>query len=180
MRVSISGTHSTGKTSLFQACQIACSGRFPGEVEFIREVAREVIAAGLPLNQDATVDSYLHYILYQLKAERLATGPHVVSDRSLVDLLAYIETNADPSIPSALVDMLREVLWVETRYFDLYCYLPVEFDLELDGIRPGDIEYRAAVDTTLRDILSRYGVTVARVSGNVSKRCEQLLALFEE
>lgn len=180
MRVSISGTHSSGKTSLFQCCQEGLRASFPGRVDFIHEVARDVIAAGLPLNEEATVDSYLLYIQFQLQAERRATREHVVSDRSLVDLLAYIETNNDPRIPRRLVDVLREIMWFETRYFDVYCYLPIEFGLELDGVRSADAAYQRAVDDTLRSILDRYGVVYMPVAGSVSERCDRLLALFEE
>ena len=180
MRVSISGTHSSGKTSLLRTCQDGLRHRFPNQVDLIREVARDVIRQGHPLNQDATIESYLLYVQLQLEAERLAMKRHVVSDRSLVDLLAYVETNADPGIPAGLADMLREILWVETKYFDVYCYLPVEFPLMLDGVRPVDIAYQAAVDARLRDILSRYGVSVMRVTGSVASRSRQLLALFED
>jgi hypothetical protein len=148
------------------------------KVNLIPEIARRAISKGLPLNEDATVDSYLYYILAQLKAEREATARHVISDRSLVDLLAYIRANANSQIPDSFVNMVEELLWLETRYFDAYCYIPIEFPLVIDAVRSEQEAYQTAVDTKLVGILSEYGVRVKMITGSIEERCETVLGLF--
>lgn len=179
MRVSISGSHSTGKTVLTEECYTALSAMYPGDVDMIGEIAREVIARGFSLNQDATVDSYTNYILLQLEAERNASKKHVVSDRSLVDLVAYIFTNNDPRIPAYFVDMVQEIVQLEVKYFDVYCYLPVEFDLVVDDVRPEEKDYQLAVDRTLFSLFSTYGLDVKTITGTVEERTVKILSLFQ-
>jgi nicotinamide riboside kinase len=179
MRISISGTHSTGKTVLARACYDSLVKKYPEEIDIIDEVAREVIAKGFPLNQDATLDSYINYLLLQIQAERLAKCKHVVSDRSLIDLLAYVITNSNPIIPNYFLDLIKELIWVEKEYFDLYCYLPIEFDLIVDDVRPIEKEYRSAVDRTLTQIMSEFEVRVETIKGSLEERREKVLSLFE-
>ena len=81
MRVSITGSHSTGKTTLLGAVRELLDEGGTSTVGLIGEVARRVIAMGFPLNQDATVDSYLNYIWLQLHEERVHCERHVISDR---------------------------------------------------------------------------------------------------
>ncbi len=178
MRVSISGSHSTGKTCLAQACYDALHTRLPGQVSLIQEVAREVIAKGFPLNRDATVDAYTTYILLQLAGEREAGTAHAISDRSLIDLVAYMRTNAAPHIPRYFQQMVEEIVWREKEYFDLYCYLPIEFPLVVDDVRPEEEAYRAAVDRTLIEVLDHYRVAAVEVRGTLEDRRDQVLALF--
>ena len=145
---------------------------------YVEEVARGVIARGFPLNQDATRDSYYNYILDQLKAERLAGNEIVLSDRSLVDLLAYIRTNNNPEIPLYFLSMLEEIIWLESKYFDVYCYLPIEFGLIVDDVRPEDIEYQIAVDKALQNILTEFKVQQIAVTGSIIERRDFIVELI--
>lgn len=180
MRISFSGTFSTGKTTLAAASYEALSERYPGKVHLIREVARGVIAKGFQLDRGATVDSYVNYILAQLRAERESEAEHVLSDRSLLDLIPYVRLNADERIPDYFVEMLEEVVWRESRFFDVFCYVPIEFPMESDGVRPPDEAYRAAVDACFVDALREFGVEFVRVGGSIGERTAQVVELVEQ
>jgi len=178
IKVSITGSHSTGKTTLASAVTKILRERGIKSVGFINEVARRVIALGFPLNQDATIHSYLNYIWFQLKEERERVEKYVISDRSLVDLLGYIRTNNDTSIPKYFVSMLEELLWCESACFDLYCYLPIEFPLEIDNVRPSDVEYQKAVDTNILQILQDYRLPYECITGSLDARCKKVVRLL--
>jgi nicotinamide riboside kinase len=178
MKVSITGSHSTGKTTLARAFAKTLSESNEKSVGFINEIARKVIEMGFPLNQDATIHSYLNYIWLQLKEEHESNETYVISDRSLVDLLGYIRTNNDPQIPQYFVSMLEELLWLESAFFDLYCYLPIEFPLELDNVRPADVKYQQAVDTSIQSILKEYRLPYERITGSLNDRCKALIRLL--
>jgi nicotinamide riboside kinase len=178
MHISISGTHATGKTSLMRVCEAAMVERYPQvRVDYIGEVARKVLAMGLPLNRDATMESYLRYWRMQLEAERTATAELVISDRSLVDSLAYLEASRIPEVPESAVGLLRELLWIESRFFDVYCLVPVEWGIHEDTVRPVDRRYQREVDEKLREILERYRLRVVEVSGPTHERARQVLEL---
>lgn len=137
-----------------------------------------MIARGFPLDRAATIDSYVVYIQAQLEAERRASVDHVLSDRSLIDLLAYIRFSDPELVPPYVAGMLEEVVWRETRYFDLYCHVPIEFAMEMDDVRTADEDYRAAVDRNLVDLFAAFGVRVETVGGTVDQRRGRLLQLF--
>ena len=132
---------------------------------------------GYPLNKEATIESYLHYIRLQLLAERERTETHVISDRSLVDLLAYSRTKMEPLIPPAFVAMVDELLYIESRYFDVYCYLPIQFDLVLDDVRPADIEYQKTVGDNILLILDEYKLPYVEISGTLEERCAKVVEM---
>lgn len=179
MRISFSGTFSTGKTTLAAASYQALSKRYPGKVHLIREVARGVIAKGFQLDKGATVDSYVNYILAQLRAEREGDAEHVLSDRSLLDLIPYVRLNDDEKIPDYFVEMLEEVVWRESRFFDVFCYVPIEFPMESDGVRPPDEAYRAAVDVSFVDVMREFEISYVRVAGSVAERTARVVEIVE-
>ena len=178
MKVSITGSHSTGKTTLASAVSKILRKSGHSSVGLINEVARRVIAMGFPLNQDATIHSYLNYIWLVLKEERECVEKFVICDRSLVDLLGYIRTNNDTSIPKYFVSMLEELLWRESAYFDLYCYLPVEFPLEIDDVRPSDVDYQKAVSNSIQQILQEYRLPYECITGSLDERCKKVVKLL--
>lgn len=178
MRVSLSGSYSTGKTTLADSCVESLQAHHGKDFTYIREVARTVIARGFGLDRAATIDSYVVYIQLQLEAERRADTRFVLSDRSLMDLLAYIDYNDDTRVPRYVNELLEEVVWMESRFFDLYCYLPIEFPLQDDGVRTPDEDYRAAIDRNLVRVFERYGVPVETVAGPPERRRAQMLRLF--
>ncbi len=178
MRVLVTGSHSTGKTSLVEACAAALEDRRPNSVDVIPEVARKVIAAGFPMGADATLDSYVLYIGLQLAAQRQATRQHVISDRGMIDILAYMRANANADIPDHFAKLIEELVHLEKGYFDLYCYLPMEFPMVPDNARSSDEEYRHNVDRRLVSVLSEYQVPVKNVTGTLRERREKLLQSF--
>ena len=178
MRISISGSHCTGKTTLARYLSKELIKKFPNKVIHIDEVARKVISLGFPLNMDATYESYFHYIWFQLEQERKAKSVFVISDRSLVDLLAYIRANNNPQISRSFVCLLQELLWLETKSFDFYIYLPIEFQLEVDDVRLEDVDYQKLVDEKIVDILVEYGVKYYKVRVSTHRSLVNLINLI--
>ncbi len=133
---------------------------------------------GYELDRAASVDAYVQYILAQLQRERSATAPYVLSDRSLIDLLAYARYHDNDHVPAFFVEMLEEVVWLERASFDVYCYLPIEFPLVPDEVRTDDEAYRAGVDRMLQDLFAAFDVPVLRVTGGPDERRQQLLDRF--
>ncbi len=139
-----------------------------------------MIAAGFQLDRNGTIEAYSTYIQMQLEAERRADAEVVVSDRSLADLLAYLWTNAeaDKHIPASFVAMLEEIVRIESRYFDLYCYIPIEFALVVDDVRPADERYQRTVDETFRRVLQTLRLPHQEVRGTAAERVQQVVNLL--
>jgi len=76
----------------------------------------------------------------QIRAEIMA-GDDFISDRSIYDIIAY-------SIDLQNIDSLTEQAnnYLAKNPYDLTFYFPIEFDMENDGVRPEDEEYREKID----------------------------------
>src|ERR1035441_10899354 len=93
MKISILGSHSTGKTSLVEAVGLRLKGLCPNDAEVISETARKVLALGFPTNQDEFFETCYKFLEVQLQAERNCKSKHVISDRSLVDFRSEEHTS---------------------------------------------------------------------------------------
>jgi nicotinamide riboside kinase len=171
MKIAFVGSFSTGKTTL--------ANLFAREwhVPLLPEVAREVVALGFPLDQTATAETETLIFLKQWRAE--ATHGAFVADRSIYDVLAY----ADWVMEHNQEERKENHLWLESRAiatldlrarYDEVFYLPVEFPIVLDGLRPDDTGFQADVDRRIRALLDGEDVAFHTLSGTVEDRQEQV------
>ena len=168
MRIAVSGSFSTGKTTLIKDF-VSCTQN--QDFKVIEEVARTVIASGLELDKKATIDSYLFYINLQLTNERkYSKYKNVISDRILIDLLSYIRVNKDKSISIYLEHLLKEIIEIEKKYYDIFIYLPVEFEPVADGIRETNIVYQNIVNSELLNIYKEFGLQYHEIRGSQQNR----------
>jgi len=125
----------------------------------------------LELDKKATIDSYLLYISLQLANERkYAKYENVVSDRILIDLLSYIRVNNDKSISTYLEHLLKEIIEIEKKYYDIFIYLPIEFEPVADGIRETNIAYQNIVNLELLNIYKELGIQYYEIRGSRKDR----------
>jgi alpha-ketoglutarate-dependent taurine dioxygenase len=178
MWVALTGTQSTGKTTLLDAL-VACDDI---HATCIQEVARGVIRRGHLLGKRATVTSHALYAATQLELELAydpSVAPYLLSDRCLIDLLAHARVNQTfgyTDWPDHFVDMLAAAARMSCDRYDLFVYLPIEFAQEEDGVRDSDEEYRAAVGTEIRSLLDEWGLPVLEARGPVATRIAELRA----
>ena len=170
MKVAFVGSFSTGKTTL--ANHFAREWDYP----LLPEVAREVVELGFPLDQTATAETETLIFLKQWRAELLHDA--YVADRSIYDVLAYADwvmENAEPR--------KENHLWLESRAlatrdlrarYDFVFYLPIEFPIVLDGLRPDDTEFQAEIDRRITQLLELHDVVHHTLTGSVEARQEQV------
>ena len=93
MRVGISGTHGTGKTTLAQAL----SARLPGHVT-VDEPCYQLEEEGHEFGFPPSPDDYRAMLACSVRSLTAARQPRVIFDRTPLDYLAYLAaTGADPS-----------------------------------------------------------------------------------
>ena len=183
MNIAFTGAHCTGKTTLLKDIEEMLVGKF--KVHSATEVARKIIEKGYPLNMDATIESYIHYINDQLNAEneQMQECDVFISDRTLLDPVAYAMVNSKlprPYISEYFIEMMKNVWLLEKDRYDLYIYFPIEFALEYDGVRPADEKYRRDIDTLIVSLLEQFQIKYIRISGNRCERKKQLLNIIED
>jgi nicotinamide riboside kinase len=161
------GSFSTGKTTL--ANLFAREWDLP----LLPEVAREVVKLGFPLDMSATAETETLIFLKQWRAE--VAHERFVADRSVYDVLAYADWVMEHNPP----DRKENHLWYESREialldlrarYDHVFYLPIEFPIVLDGLRPDDAGFQADIDTRIVDLLKQADVAYDTLTGTVAER----------
>jgi hypothetical protein len=72
----------------------------------------------------------------------------------------------------------REIALLDLRArYDHVFYLPVEFPIVLDGLRPDDPAFQADIDCRIRHLLDTADVAVHTLTGPVPARQEQVRAV---
>ena len=173
-RIAITGSHGVGKTTL---CHCIMQHYKPQKkVEANLFLARNLISHGYPLNKEATSESYIQYIIAQLSAEQSHIGCDIfISDRTLLDPLAYETVNAiyeQSSVPRSIRDLLLHVWLMEKEQYDLFVFVPIEFPMPFDNVRPKDELYRLRVEQEILYYLNKYNIRYLYVGGSISQRCK--------
>lgn len=143
MRIAVSGTHASGKTTLIEAF-VAQHPEYAFEPEpytVLTEVHGEQFA------YPPTFDDFQRQLQFQIETlARYSERDHVIFERSPVDFLAYMIAIDD--CDDALED-IRDAL----RHLDVIVFLPLDDRTPIDVAGDEDPELRIAVDEILRDIL---------------------------
>ncbi|HVL80263.1 MAG TPA: ATP-binding protein [Actinomycetota bacterium] len=170
-RIAIVGSFSTGKTTL--ATEVAPALDLP----LLPEVAREIAALGFKLDKDATVETETLIFLRQWYAEM--THPEFVADRSMLDALAYAgwvlehqERRKEFALWDACLDIATHHL--RSNYSHVF-YLPVEFPIVADGLRPMDPDFQTDIDKRIVGLLDSHSIPYETLTGTVQQRMEALL-----
>ena len=158
IKVGISGTHGTGKTTLaFELAHRLKRENPEKEVTVIYEVARKQPFFG-EINEQTTERSqgwiFHRQIIEEMEAERFADI--IVCDRTVFDCLAYSQwAGFFDLVNSCLPEALR---WIKTYNFIIYLephgvYHPIH-----DGFRSTDKEFQMEIDGILRSFYRRFQI----------------------
>ncbi len=162
MRIGLTGSHSTGKSSIAR--------NFSNHIE---EIARGVIAEKWhpdTLSKEELDDFELVIMKKQIEAEN--TMQDFISDRTVIDVLAYATTMCRPSMTARLKDMAE--MHLKDNPYDLVFYIPIEFPLEKDGVRFEDDSYQKIIDLQILKYLKRYKIPYITLTGTLEERLKQI------
>lgn len=183
MKILITGSHSTGKTTLINEFVKANKSI---KVHVIEEIARKMIQEGFPLGKNGTMDSYIHYINKQLEAEIESEKNDydiLLADRSIIDGVVHPIVNNNFSfsnISKDFIQMFEKIIHFQKFFYDIYIYIPIEFELKNDNIRPVDEKYRIAIDCELKKMLDLHIKDYNTISGTLTERVYELNEIIKK
>ncbi len=172
MRIAISGTHFSGKSSLVDALSEALPQYTTVEEPYHQLQDEGYEFAELPSLED-----------FELQLERSIenldeSAPNVIFDRCPVDILGYLLSHAD--FEAFDLDAWLPRIRVAVRKLDLVVFLSIEEPDRIVLPVSQDAMYRQRVDEILEEIAlgNSYGfdVDVLEVSGSLQTRVSQVLA----
>lgn len=192
MRIAISGSHSLGKSTVVNDW-VATHREYLREEEPYRALGMNGPYEIRFRDASTRLQNGIQLYYNIARVHRYATSADdVVFDRAPVDYLAYSQftaecgtTDIDESFVESMVPAVRESL----DHLDILAFVPASkewpVEMEDDGIRPVDYEYRDRVDAIFKQIYreGRYAVMPAlnppllvELSGPRAQRIEQLEA----
>ncbi len=169
-RIAIVGSFSTGKTTLAEA------GAKRLDLPLLPEAAREVAALGFKLDKDATPETEALIFLKQYYNEM--THPDFIGDRSLVDVMTYagwVLDNQEWRKEMALWEQCLAIAkhHLRSQYSHVF-YLPIEFPIVPDGLRPMDPDFQREIDERMVRILHDNAIDYQTLRGSVEERLDAL------
>ncbi|HEX6277192.1 MAG TPA: AAA family ATPase [Polyangiaceae bacterium] len=177
MRIAISGSHRTGKSTLLAAL----AERLP-RYENVDEPYHLMEEDGHEFSHPPSLDDFVAQLERSLVEMSRGSGD-VLFDRSPLDFLAYIQTHeeADSFDTDAWLPGIRDAV----ESLDFVVFVPLEVR---DRIRfsasDDETGTRAAVDVALRELLVddslELGVEVLEVDGDVESRVRQVLRRIDD
>jgi nicotinamide riboside kinase len=175
LRIVIVGSFSTGKTTLAELIARRL------ELPLLPETAREVAALGFKLDREATPETETLIFLKQYNNE--LSIPEFVGDRSLLDVMAYagwVLDNQPRRKESALWEECERLgeRHLRTNYSHVF-YLPIEFPIVSDGLRPNDPEFQKEIDQRIVRLLGSHGIRYETVKGSVEERLQQIESVLQ-
>jgi nicotinamide riboside kinase len=171
MKIAVSGSHRTGKTTLVEALAESLPAHTVVEEPYVQLEEEGYEFAHMPSLDDFEVQ--LERSLESLEE----SGDNEIFDRCPADLLAYLVTHVDAAAfdPDEWLPRVRRAV----SRLDLVVFVPIESP---DRVRIADseeAELRLLVDEELRSILVEdrwdFGIPVLEVSGNTRERVRQVL-----
>jgi len=174
IKVSVSGTLSTGKTEFVEALAKELTDRGV-RVAVAREAARQ---CPFPLDKDETLPAALwlaaRIITNELDAAAGAPPPHVVlCDRSIIDVYAYMDlVCAQHADPEGLRNIVTEVArrWSATYAVAFLSLRDPNVSIQVDGLRPADVDFQQAVESAIITAFGRFGRTPTHLPHSLEAR----------
>src|SRR5215213_10078135 len=166
MRIAVSGTHCTGKSTLVEEF-LRVHPDFAHEPEPYTVLVEDY---GEGFSEKPRVEDFLRQLEFNIaRLHQHARGEHVIYERCPIDFLAYIDV-LDQRTAEPVLESVSDAI----QHLDLVVYLPLTDDLP-------DAEYpklRNAVDRRLSAIFrdNEFDIVVVEAQGSTAQR----LRIIEE
>jgi hypothetical protein len=174
MKIGLTGTVSVGKTTLVNALQELPQFK---DYTFATERSKYLRDLGIPLNTDSTLKGQTVFL-----AERASEliNENLITDRTVIDVMAF--TQNAKSINQADKTSFEEYARNFINEYDYIFYIsPEGIEIENNGVRTTNSEYRNQIDFTIQHYLKTYNHRIKSlhtISGTTEERINQILKII--
>ena len=167
MKIGFCGTMSVGKTTLVKALKKLPEFK---DYHFRTERSKHLMNLGIPLNTDSTLKGQLVFA-----SERAAElmQEKIITDRTVIDVMAFCDLSE--SMKDHEKFYLNAALYYLVDEYDILFYVsPEGVEIEDNGVRETDADYRDAINKKIKSIVGMYRRNVITIRGTVEERIEQV------
>ena len=140
---------SVGKTTLVNALKFL--PEFEGYTTRT-ERSKELMAMGIPLNTDST---FLGQTVFMAERASELLIPNIITDRTIIDVMAFASASKSMDWPDkeAFEEYARRLI---SEYDYIFYVSPEGVEIEDNGIRETDANYRKRIDQEIQLLLNKY------------------------
>ncbi len=149
MKIGFCGTMSVGKTTLVNA--LAELPEFK-KYKFRTERSKYLMEMGIPLNTDSTVKGQAVFL-----AERASElmQDNIITDRTIIDVMAFAKCSESMYYFEA-DDFCNFASHMLNEYDYIFYVSPEGVEIENNGVRETNIEYRKLIDQNIQLLITKY------------------------
>jgi len=173
MKITLTGAHRTGKTTLTEKLQEALP-----EYEVRDEAFYELEETGFAFSEIPSPEEYLILLEHSIEQITAAENENIIFDRCPLDMLAYILATDD--FESINIKTLYERVKDAMSETDLLVFVPVEVPDRI-GCPSSELpELRQKVNEILNDWVWDFNTNAIEVSGSPSVRRDQIIRIIKQ
>ena len=172
MKIGLTGTMSVGKTTLVKA--LSEMEQFKGYT-CTTERSQYLNSLGIPLNHETTIEGQTVFL-----AERVTElmQDRLITDRTIIDVMAFTKCARKVSYMDG--DAFEDYAKRFVGQYDYIFYIsPEGMDIEDNGIRETDADYRKEIDEEIQKLLLKHRPVVHTLRGTTEERIEQIMKTIQ-
>ena len=177
MKITICGSQGVGKTTLVD--------NLPEKYQkyVIKKVIRNIVEKSdkrIKVNEKADMCSQTSF--FEAYLNILSDKKDYITDRGLLDVCAYTSyLMYKRKLGSGLYMIQRRCVeeYIQKNPDAVFIYIPIEFELEVDGFRSLDKTYQDECDRSIRMVFDDLGINPIVICGPQEKRDKEFLKVIE-
>lgn len=179
IRIGVSGAHGVGK-STFCADLRVCLQEIRSKdcrIEVVADVARTLLKQGVGINKNTREEEYpLFFDLHLRNILSERSADFVIFDRTILDSVAYAGVNEH--LHPNWLSFVKSVTSYIAQQFEFYFFIPIEFALERDGVRPSEKDYQHAIEREIKSLLDEIHRPAIELIGGREMRVQQAVKII--
>ena len=170
-QIQFCGAHGTGKTTILNMFKERLRlNTITGVVRGLnKDKGITINEKGTDLSQTTIFNAYL---------ELFNNKQPYISDRSLIDVLAYTKVGyEDKFVSKELLEKIEQETgeFIKNNKQITYIWFPIEFEIENDGVRSQDAVYQKRIQSAIGGYLYKFSVSYFVAHGNPENRYSTIL-----
>lgn len=171
-KILITGTHSTGKSTLLN--ELKRHSEF-SSFKFIGGVTREAKSFGIDINEQGGEDTQLFCICNDVLNLLKNRENDVIFDRSIIDTYIYSKyLFLRGQISRTIMIIIRDIYLKYINSFDFIFWLRPEFEISDDGVRSINRDFQIDIDQLFEEEFLLREIDQIILSGTVEERINKI------